>query len=80
MNNVLNIEADKIRLIRAIADIDNEALLQKVKQQLYSILNIVEEDSDECIVKGVRESLSEYKKVKQGKADSRPVEELLNEL
>lgn len=31
MNSVLNIEADKIRLIRAIADIDNEALLQKVK-------------------------------------------------
>lgn len=80
MNNVLNIEADKIRLIRAIADIDNEALLQKVKQQLYSILNIAEEDSDEYIVKGVRESLSEYKKVKQGKAGSRPVEELLNEL
>lgn len=80
MNNVLNIEADKIRLIRAIADIDNEALLQKVKQQLYSILNIAEEDSDEYIVKGVRESLSEYKKVKQGKADSGPVEELLNEL
>lgn len=80
MNSVLNIEADKIRLIRAIADIDNEALLQKVKQQLYSILNIAEEDSDEYIVKGVRESLSEYKKVKQGKADSRSVEELLNEL
>lgn len=51
-----------------------------MKQQLYSILNIAEEDSDEYIVKGVRESLSEYKKVKQGKADSRPVEELLNEL
>nr|WP_302829185.1 hypothetical protein [uncultured Bacteroides sp.] len=80
MDNAMKVEADKIRLIRAIVDIDNEVLLKKVKQQLYGILNIVEEDSDEYIIKGVRESLCEYKKVKQGKAKSRSVEELLDEL
>ena len=80
MDNAMKIEADKVRLIRAIVEIDNEAILKKVKQQLFGILNIAEEDSDEYITKGIRESLHEYKKVKSGKSKSRPVEELLNEL
>lgn len=80
MDNALKVEADKMRLIRAIVEIDNEEVLRKVKSQLYSILNIADEDSDEYIIKGIRNSLQEYKKVKSGKAKSRPVEELLNEL
>ncbi len=80
MDNALKVEADKMRLIRAIVEIDNEEVLKKVKLQLYSILNIADEDSDEYIIKGIRNSLQEYKKVKSGKAKSRPVEDLLNEL
>lgn len=87
MDNTMKLEADKMRLIRAIVNIDNESLLKKVKEQLHEVLNLNEEgksllkeDSDEYIAKGIRESLKEYNKVKKGKSKSKPVEDLLNEL
>ena len=87
MDNTMKLEADKMRLIRAIVNIDNESLLKKVKEQLHEVLNLNEEgksllkeDSDEYIAKGIRESLKEHNKVKKGKSKSKPVEDLLNEL
>ncbi|WP_455585861.1 hypothetical protein [Bacteroides sp.] len=87
MDNAMKLEADKMRLVRAIVNIDNETLLKKVKEQLHGVLNLneetkvlLEEDSDEYIAEGIRESLKECNKVRKGKALSRPVEDLLNEL
>lgn len=87
MDHTMKLEADKMRIVRAIVNIDNESLLKKVKEQLHEVLNLNEEmtalpekDSDEYIAKGIRESLKEYNKIRKGKAQPRPVEDLLNEL
>lgn len=83
----LQLEADKAKLIRAIANIDSKSLFDKVKQQLYQVLNINEEitaepitDSKEYILTGLKEAFLELKKIKAGRGKTRPVEELLKEL
>ena len=82
----LQLEADKARLIRAIVNIDSKLVFDKVKQRLRDILNLREEvvvpepDSKEYIMTGLKEAFLEMKKVKAGRSQSRPAEELLKEL
>lgn len=85
--SALQLEADKARLIRAIANIDSKSVFDKVKQQLRDILNLKEEivaepepDSQEYIMTGLKEAFLEMKEIKAGKRKSRPAEELLKEL
>lgn len=83
----LQLEADKARLIRAIVNIDNKSVLDKVKHLLCDVLNIREDvvadpepDSKEYIISGLREAFLELKEVRAGKGRTRPAEELLKEL
>lgn len=84
----IQLEADKARLIRAIANIDSKSLFDKVKQQLSEILNIkenetsveLEPDSKEYIMNGLKEAFMELKEIKAGRGKTRPAKELLKEL
>lgn len=84
----IQLEADKARLIRAIVNIDSRTLFDKVKQQLYGVLNIKEEttadepkpDSKEYIISGLKEAFRELKEIKAGKSKTYSVEEVLKEM
>lgn len=83
----LQLEADKARLIRAIVNIDNKSVLDKVKHLLCDVLNVREDavadpepDSKEYIIAGLRDAFLELKEVKAGKGKTRPAGELLKEL
>lgn len=82
----IQLEADKARLIRAIVNIDSRTLFDKVKQQLYGILNIKEDtainepDSKEYIMSGLKEAFRELKEIKAGKGKTYSVEEVLKEM
>ncbi len=54
-------------------------LIRKGRERHFSPVR-PEKDNDEYIAKGISESLKEYNKVRKGKAQSRPVEDLLNKL
>lgn len=83
----LQLEADKAQLIRAIVNIDNKSVLDKVKHLLCDVLNIredvvvdLEPDSKEYIIAGLREAFLELREVRAGKGRTRPAEDLLKEL
>lgn len=72
----MELEADKARLIRAIANIDNKAIFNKVKRQLISVLNLKEES------KANTDKLTQQmiQKFSGAWSDSRSAEEIIEEI
>ena len=80
----MDVNALKISGINALMSIDNPDTLQKAVKSLFKTANLpwhaTETEEKEEILNDIREGLRELKLMKQGKLQSRPVEELLNEL
>lgn len=74
-------------VLQEVASLDNNDLLQKLHKYLLKLKKKETEASDVMteadkkeILKDIKEALREMKHVQQGKAKTRPLEELLYEL
>ncbi|MES2590150.1 MAG: hypothetical protein V4622_14315 [Bacteroidota bacterium] len=75
-----DIHIRKLDIISVISTIEDSSLIEKVWNLISSQAKSEKTDSKEAILKNIKAGIEEMKLVEQGKANSRPLTDLLNEL